>query len=113
VSGRVLRLDKYAESDVDLLVIGTVSLAALSPALAEAEAKLAREVNPTVYAPAELAKKRKARHHFVKEVLSSPKLFVPGGADGLERLGREPARPATQDQPRRAGHAARSRGTRR
>jgi predicted nucleotidyltransferase len=111
VHGSIARGDAVATSDVDFLVIGTVPLATLSPALAEAETSLARDVNPTVYTPTEFAKRRKAGHHFLKAVLSGPKLFILGGADDLDRLGREPAHPATQDKPRRARRAARSRGS--
>ena len=39
---------KTPRSDVDLLIVGDVTLAELIPALRTAEARLGREVNPTV-----------------------------------------------------------------
>jgi hypothetical protein len=68
---------------VDLLVVGTVGLAALSPLLDSVEERLGREVNPTVYTRAEFTEKLDAGHHFLSEVVDGPKLFVFGGADDL------------------------------
>ncbi len=49
---------------------------------------LGREINPTVYAPAEFAKKRMAKDHFLTEVLTKPRLLVLGKADELDEAAR-------------------------
>ncbi|MGQ0723212.1 MAG: nucleotidyltransferase domain-containing protein [Candidatus Eiseniibacteriota bacterium] len=112
VHGSLARGEEIATSDVDLLVVGRVSLAKLSVALAEAEKRLTREVNPTVYAAAEFASKLAAGNHFLREVLSGPKLLVVGSSDELETLARRAAPAATQDKPRRARRTARTGGSR-
>jgi predicted nucleotidyltransferase len=73
-------------SDVDLFVVGEVSLRELVECLSPAQGHLGREVNPTVYGPAELEEKLSQGHHFVTGVLQGPKLLVMGKPDELERL---------------------------
>jgi predicted nucleotidyltransferase len=75
-----------AASDVDLLVIGDVSLRKLAPMLRGAGEKLGREINPVTMSAAEFAKGR-AKNPFLVDVLGKPKLFVKGGPDELARLG--------------------------
>ncbi len=51
-------------SDVDVMVIGEVSFAEASEALARAQEVIGREVNPSVYAPADFRTKLAAKNHF-------------------------------------------------
>jgi predicted nucleotidyltransferase len=88
VYGSVASGKKTARSDVDLLVIGDVSLAQIVPALRAAEARLGREVNPTVYPVKEFRDKVKHAAPFLKRVLAGPKLFVAGDDRVLGRLAR-------------------------
>ena len=75
------------DSDVDLLVVGDVSFADVVAALSAAQRILGREVNPTVYPPAEFAAKLRDGHHFLRAVLSEPYVPVIGDRDDVERLG--------------------------
>jgi len=88
VYGSVASGKKTARSDVDLLVVGDVSLAQLIPALRAAEARLGREVNATVYPVKEFRDKVKRAAPFLKRVLTGPKLFVAGDDRALARLAR-------------------------
>lgn len=72
-----------AGSDVDLMVVGDVTFAEVVAALREAQQKLGREVNPTVYPPEELREKVAADHHFVNAVLRGPKILLIGDEDDL------------------------------
>ena len=58
-----------AQSDVDVLVIGDLSLADLSPALDEAERQLGREVNPALYTPAGLREELRRGNPWLESVL--------------------------------------------
>jgi len=60
--------DEHTLSDVDLMVIGSVGLAELTPALRKAETHLGREVNATSYSTREF-ETRLLRRHFLSEVL--------------------------------------------
>jgi predicted nucleotidyltransferase len=77
-----------ARSDVDLLIIGDVSFDAVSSALRNAEARLAREVTPTLYTPDEFGRKIAEGNPFITRVLYEPKIMFVGNEDDLARLGR-------------------------
>lgn len=89
VFGSVAKGEPSAESDVDLMVIGEVTIRELVSALAEAQRRLGREVNPTVYSPKEFAQKAAKGQPFVRNVLHGPKLPVVGDERELAGLGRE------------------------
>jgi predicted nucleotidyltransferase len=77
-------------SDVDVMVIGDIAFAEVVAALSPVQETLAREINPSVYPPEEFRSKLDGGHHFLKTVLSAPKLFLIGDENELEKLaGRE------------------------
>jgi predicted nucleotidyltransferase len=86
VYGSVARSQEHAASDVDLMAIGLVGLAELSPVLRKAESRLGREVNVTAYSAAEFREKVAAKDHFLSTVLRSPKQFVKGSQRDLEKV---------------------------
>jgi hypothetical protein len=77
-----------AGSDVDLMVIGTISLRQLGKLLSGVATKLGREVSPHVLTSEEFLQRRKTRDHFITTVLSEPRLFVIGNEDELKAMGR-------------------------
>jgi uncharacterized protein len=77
-----------ADSDLDLMVVGAVTLRELVEALGQAQDRLGREVNPVVYPVAEMRDKLSQGHRFLSSVLEGPKLFVIGTQDELDRLAR-------------------------
>ena len=90
-----------AESDVDVMVIGKASFAAVVRALRPAQEKLAREVNPTVYPPGEFCRKLGEGHHFLGAVMDGPKVFLVGSEDELKRLAETGLARRAQAKPRR------------
>jgi predicted nucleotidyltransferase len=90
VFGSVAKGEPRADSDIDLLVIGDVTLRELVSALGQAQRRLGREVNPTIYTPGEFAEKAAKGQPFVRNVLSGPKLLVIGDEHELAGLGVEP-----------------------
>ena len=112
VYGSAARGEMRADSDVDVLVVGDASFSDVASALGDAQIRLGRDVNPTVYPPAEFRAKLRARHHFLTTVLKEPRLFVLGGPDELGRLGAERLAPETPDQPERDPRPARRDGSR-
>jgi predicted nucleotidyltransferase len=112
VFGSAARGELRRDSDVDVLVVGDASFTAAANALATAQARLARDVNPTVYPPGEFRKKILTGHHFLTRVLQEPRLFAVGGPDELARLGAERVAPASQDKPKRDSGPSRRRRAR-
>lgn len=76
-------------SDLDLAVIGEVTFGDLVSHLRPAQETLGREINPTVYTPAEFQKKLSAKHHFVSAIIQGPKIMLIGEERELTRLGKK------------------------
>jgi len=85
IYGSVARSEEHSGSDVDLMIIGGVSLADVSSPLRKAERRLNRAVNPTTYTADELAAKVRSNHHFVTTVMRSKKLFILGDLHDFSR----------------------------
>jgi predicted nucleotidyltransferase len=86
VYGSIARSQEDSESDVDLMIVGTVGMSDLIPSLRSAERSLGRPVNPTVYAPDEFERKAKSHDHFLSTVLRGAKEFVKGSEHELEAV---------------------------
>lgn len=99
-------------SDVDLLVVGDLPFEAVVNALGEAQRRLGREVNPTVYPPDEFRTKIRAKHHFLTTVLHEPRVFVIGGPSELVGLGVKRLADSAQNKPKRDLRPARYRRAR-
>jgi predicted nucleotidyltransferase len=89
IYGSVARGDERRGSDIDVMVIGEVSFAEITEALALTQKTIGREVNPSVYPPAEFRSKVAARHHFLNTVLKGEKIFLIGGERELARLAKK------------------------
>jgi predicted nucleotidyltransferase len=75
-------------SDVDLMVVGELTLRRLTKMLPRASSRLGREINPHVLTSKEFARRRGARDHFLTTVLTASRIFVIGDAHDLEAVGR-------------------------
>ena len=78
--------EEYRDSDVDVLVVGDATFVEIAEVLGPTQETLRREVNPTVYPPAEFQSKVADGHHFLKSVLSGSKIYLVGDEDELARL---------------------------
>lgn len=74
------------KSDVDLMVIGSCGFGEVVAVVGKIQEKLGREINPSVYPTDEFRKKVAAGHHFLKTVLTGPKVFLIGDGNELEKL---------------------------
>lgn len=75
-----------ANSDIDLFVIGSCTFLDVSEALLPASDISNREINPFLITPKAFKDKCESNDHFVQNVLHSPKIFLKGGKNELERL---------------------------
>jgi len=90
IYGSIARSEEYRGSDVDLLIVGEATFAEIVSALHQAQSTINREINPTVYPPAEFRSKVGAGHHFLNAVLKEPVLFLVGDKRELARLAKKP-----------------------
>lgn len=87
VFGSMASGEQRAGSDVDFLVIGTVSLLDVVKALGQAQERLGREMNPVVMSRKKFFEAKQSGDRFVQRLMREPKLFVIGDAARLEKSG--------------------------
>ena len=75
-----------AASDVDLMVIGDLSLDDLLEHITPVEAQLSRPVNPTIYSHKEWTSRLASGNHFVNSVMKKDMVFLIGTAHELAEL---------------------------
>lgn len=86
IYGSMARNEHGPDSDVDLLVVGNISLGQVVAACSSVQNQLAREINPSVYPMKEFVQKLTSGHHFLNSVINEPKIFLIGDEDELKRL---------------------------
>ena len=87
VYGSVARKQETAQSDVDLMVVGKVTLDEVLSRLSTVEKGIGRSINPTVYSVAEFKSKFASGNHFLTSVLKGQKVFLLGDEDELRKMG--------------------------
>ena len=109
VYGSVASGTERRASDIDVMVVGTVTLEEVVRAFLPYQEQLRREINPHVYAPAEFARKTRGDKGFLARVLAGQKLFLVGRSNDLGKLGANRKAKVPQSHPRGAQKAARRR----
>ena len=74
-----------AQSDLDLMVIGNISLEQLSKSLKEPEDILRREINPSLYERQEIERRLRVKDPFIVSVLRGPKIVLMGDLNGVQQ----------------------------
>ncbi len=75
-----------AESDIDLMVIGRISLEEVLALIRGPEEKLSREINVSLYDLQEIRKRVKDHDPFIMEVLGGSKIMLIGDENELRRI---------------------------
>jgi predicted nucleotidyltransferase len=70
-------------SDMDVMIIGTPDTSQLNERIAELEKRLNREINVTVYSPAEYRTRKNAHRGFIRELARKPKIMLIGDESDL------------------------------
>jgi predicted nucleotidyltransferase len=84
VYGSVAKQKDTAHSDIDVMIVSAgLVYADVFGALEGATATLGRKVNPTLYAPAEIARRISQDKAFVTRVLQQPKIWLIGNEEQL------------------------------
>ncbi len=85
----VARQEDTAQSDIDLMIVSaTLGYADVFGSLEKATQALGRKINPTLYTPANIAKRIAQDNAFVTRVLQQPKIWLIGNE---ERIHVQPA----------------------
>ncbi|MCL4504314.1 MAG: nucleotidyltransferase domain-containing protein [Deltaproteobacteria bacterium] len=86
IFGSLAQGRETAQSDVDLFLVGELSLRETTRILGPVTSDLGREFNPVVYSPEEFKKKARENHHFITEVIRGPKIWLIGNEEELAKL---------------------------
>jgi predicted nucleotidyltransferase len=86
IFGSLARYEERAESDIDLMVIGDISLRRLSSLLTGLEEKTGREINPHLFSKKEFRIRLAADDHLITKVLTDDKIFIIGTEHELAGL---------------------------
>lgn len=86
VFGSIAAGTEKVGSDVDLMIIGDVSLKDITSKLSRVSESIGREINPYVVGPSEYTKRLRSKDHFLTTVSKGPKLHIIGGENELTGL---------------------------
>lgn len=84
IYGSVAQGRETSGSDIDVMLIGSVTFDDAVRLLWPYQAKLGREINPNVFHPAEFS--ARIDEPFLRDVLAKPKIFLIGSEDELAKL---------------------------
>ncbi len=89
IYGSVAKETDTASSDIDLMIVAPdLSYSEVVALLAETETRLGRAVNPTLYKPADFARKLAEDNAFLSKVVDQPKIFLIGAEDDIPKPGK-------------------------
>lgn len=86
IYGSVAKNMEDARSDIDVMIIGNVSVDAVHKAITKAEAHIGREINYSMFSPGDWRKQLKDQKAFVSNVARDQKIFLIGSADDLIKM---------------------------
>jgi predicted nucleotidyltransferase len=98
IYGSMARGEEQAQSDIDLLVVASVGMTELLPALRRVERQFGREVNVTRYSESEFVAKRRGRDHFLNSILKGKLITIAGSLNELEKASGRKQSPRAQDK---------------
>ncbi|MFH0921970.1 MAG: nucleotidyltransferase domain-containing protein [Fibrobacterota bacterium] len=76
----------HEKSDIDLLVVGTIRLSALSKLLKEPAHLLGREINPHIFSRDEFRSRIRRKEHFIHTLMKGKRIYIVGTEDEFERM---------------------------
>jgi predicted nucleotidyltransferase len=83
IYGSVSKNKERENSDIDLMVIGDVSLDKIYSEIRKVESKLKREINIDVISPDEWIKRKQKRDSYILDILKNKRIFILGNENEL------------------------------
>jgi predicted nucleotidyltransferase len=86
VFGSIAANVERADSDVDLMIVGTATHRSLASAFRSATQRIGREINPHFFTVREVARRLKSKDRFLHDLVSKPKLFLRGAENEFNNV---------------------------
>ena len=86
VYGSIASGEERTDSDIDLFLLGDVTLKDIANFVADLSKKLKREVNPVNYTQKTFIERLKEDNRFTNELMVTPKIWLIGNEDEFARL---------------------------
>jgi len=86
IYGSYARGEEGPQSDLDLMLVSSLTNREAALWLEPMKKNLNREINPALYTPEEFRRKIHSGNHFLTAVLQEPKIYLRGGEDELKKL---------------------------
>ena len=86
VYGSTAKGEERADSDMDLLIVGTPNLTELEGALDDLEGRIGRPINYVLYSPTEWESKLAERDPFLTRVMTGERIVIVGENHSLSRI---------------------------
>ncbi len=86
IFGSIAQGSETLDSDIDLFILGDISLRELSKILGQLSKKLKRELNPVVFGLSEFKKRLSHNDHFLLEITSKPNIWIAGDENEFARM---------------------------
>lgn len=86
IYGSYAKGNENLTSDIDLMIIGSVTSKELSGILSRPKKEISREINYSVFSPEELHKRIKNKDHFITTILKEKKIFIVGSENELKTI---------------------------
>lgn len=112
IYGSFARSEEGRGSDIDIFLIGNLSMRELSSLFGPLSRELNLEINPVIYSLEEFQEKWKDRNHFLNEVIESPKIWLIGDENALGKITERRPAPSSQNIQRRNSQPPSSRRAR-
>jgi len=86
VFGSLAKGNATAESDIDLFLLGKISLKEVSAAMAEVTDNLKREFNPVIKTQSNYRERLREENRFALELMDTPKIWLKGTQDEFRAM---------------------------
>jgi len=86
IYGSYAKQTESISSDIDLFVIGNITLKQLSALLSKPKDEIGREINYNVYSQKEFRERIKRKDSFLTNLVNQPKIFLIGEKDALKKI---------------------------
>ncbi len=109
IYGSMARGEEVAESDIDLMIIGKITLSKIAPLIRRAEKRLERSINPIIFTRKETEEKLQKEDHFLKTAVSDEYIILIDNGNSFAEIFGQKVRSSSPNKQKRGRKSAKNR----